>query len=173
MPYGILIMNPESIRVLYDYNYWAFERVWACTIPLSDEQFVQPLDYSMGSIRNHTVHLMSATQRWIKRLQKTDVPAHLAYEDYPTRTETKAMWDVLKTATLDYMQSLDQMQLDEIISWELPARNLNVHNRRWEVLLHVANHSTDHRAQMLAMLNQQFGVKTVEQDLILYLAEGH
>ena len=21
-------MNPESIRVLYDYSYWAFERVW-------------------------------------------------------------------------------------------------------------------------------------------------
>jgi uncharacterized damage-inducible protein DinB len=36
--------------------------------------------------------------------------------------------------------------------------------------LHVINHGTDHRAQILAMLNQ-LGGETVEQDLIFYLRE--
>jgi uncharacterized damage-inducible protein DinB len=36
------------------------------------------------------------------------------------------------------------------------------------VLLHVANHGTDHRAQLLRALHD-FGAPTFDQDLILYL----
>jgi uncharacterized damage-inducible protein DinB len=38
----------------------------------------------------------------------------------------------------------------------------------WQVLLHVVNHGTDHRAQALRMLND-LGVKTVSQDYIFYV----
>jgi hypothetical protein len=31
----------------------------------------------------------------------------------------------------------------------------------------------DHRAQELVVLNQYFGIQTVEQDMILYLTESH
>ena len=37
----------------------------------------------------------------------------------------------------------------------------------WQVLLHVANHGTDHRAQLLRLLND-LGVKTTSQDYIFY-----
>ncbi|MYE25841.1 MAG: hypothetical protein F4X87_01220 [Chloroflexi bacterium] len=45
--------------------------------------------------------------------------------------------------------------------------------RRWEILLHIANHGTDHRAQILARLDE-LGAETIEQDLILHwwLNEG-
>ena len=69
------------------------------------------------------------------------------------------------------MTSLEPRQLEETIEWELPARGLKLDNPRWEILLHVANHATDHRSQILAVLHQYFHVKTVEQDMILYLAE--
>ena len=37
----------------------------------------------------------------------------------------------------------------------------------WQVLLQVGNHGTDHRAQLLRLLNDM-GVKTVSQDYIFY-----
>ena len=40
----------------------------------------------------------------------------------------------------------------------------------WQVLLHVANHGTDHRAQLLRQLND-LGVKTEYQDYIFYVYE--
>ena len=40
----------------------------------------------------------------------------------------------------------------------------------WQVLLHVANHGTDHRAQLLRLLND-LGVKTESQDYIFYVYE--
>jgi uncharacterized damage-inducible protein DinB len=38
----------------------------------------------------------------------------------------------------------------------------------WQVLLHVVNHGTDHRAQLLRLLND-LGVETTSQDYIFYV----
>jgi uncharacterized damage-inducible protein DinB len=40
----------------------------------------------------------------------------------------------------------------------------------WQVLLHVANHGTDHRAQILRLLND-LGLRTESQDYIFYVYE--
>ena len=42
--------------------------------------------------------------------------------------------------------------------------------RLWQILLHVANHGTDHRAQLLRLLNDM-GVQTKPQDYIFYVYE--
>ena len=153
-------------------KYWAFERVWGCIMQLTDDQFTQHIEYSAGSVRNHIIHMMSATRRWIKRLEGAEVPPHLSFGDYTTRKATKAKWDEIRAEVMEYICTLTQAQLDEIIQWELPSRGVKHENRRWEVLLHVANHTTDHRSQMLAMINQTFGIETVEQDMIFYLVES-
>jgi uncharacterized damage-inducible protein DinB len=56
-----------------------------------------------------------------------------------------------------------------MVHWEIRTRGLSCDNQRWELLMHIANHATDHRAQILAMLHHHFGVKTIEQDMIFYL----
>jgi uncharacterized damage-inducible protein DinB len=40
----------------------------------------------------------------------------------------------------------------------------------WQVLLHVVNHGTDHRAQILRLLNDM-GVETAYQDFIFHVYE--
>lgn len=165
-------MTPESIVRLYDYNYWAFERVWTCIEQITDEQFVKPLGYSRGSIRDQVVHLMSATRRWVERLQLLEASPHLAFEDFPSKALTKTTWDQMRADVLCYIRSLDQAQLDEVVQWEISSRALTSHSPRWELLLHVANHGTDHRAQILAMLHEHFRVATIEQDMVFYLVEA-
>jgi uncharacterized damage-inducible protein DinB len=165
-------MRPHEISTLFDYGYWAFEKVWDCIMQLSDEQFVQEIGYSKGSIRHQVVHMMSATQRWIIRLKQEPMQPHLAFEDYDTRAAVKSKWDELRADAMAYINSLSEADLDAIIPWELPARNLAAENARWEILLHAANHATDHRAQILAMLNQHFSIETPEQDMLFYLLEA-
>jgi uncharacterized damage-inducible protein DinB len=162
-------MKPNEVKTLFNYDAWAFERVWECISQLSDAQFVEEIDYSTGSIRNIVVHMMSASRNWMSRLQGTEMPARLVFEDFDTLSKTRAKWDEVQRECLDYVHSLNEDQLDETIHWELPARGLQLSNLRWEILLHVANHGTDHRAQILAILHHHFHVKTVEQDLIIYL----
>ncbi len=68
----------------------------------------------------------------------------------------------------DYLAILrDGMLFDKPIKEPEEDRDLIV----WQVLLHVVNHGTDHRAQLLRLLNE-LGVETTWQDYIFY-AYGH
>lgn len=163
-------MKTNEIKTIFGYNFWAFEHVWECISQISDEQFVEQIDYSTGSIRNTVAHIMSANRNWMSRLQDAEITSRLVYEDFVSLSQTKAKWDELRKEFMDYLDSLSEEQLDERVSWELPARGLKFSNLRWELLLHVANHATDHRAQILAILHYHFHVKTVEQDMIFYIA---
>jgi uncharacterized damage-inducible protein DinB len=55
--------------------------------------------------------------------------------------------------------------LDEDILASKPAR---MSEPVWQILLHVANHGTDHRAQILRILHD-FEAPTFDQDFIIYL----
>ena len=166
-------MKQNELIQIFDYNYWAFERVWASVLQISNEQFVQEVDYSTGSIRNMVVHMMVGNRNWMSWLQGTAIPPRLAFEDFDLLSKTKAKWDELRKEFLDYLNSFDQQQLDEKVEWELLSQGLKSTNTRSEILLHLANHGTDHRAQILSILHHHFHVKTIEQDMIYYLAERH
>ncbi|HXQ35109.1 MAG TPA: DinB family protein [Anaerolineales bacterium] len=164
-------MKSNEIITFFDYNFWAFDRVWECISQISDEQFVEEIDYSTGSIRNLVVHVMGGNRNWMSRLQGTEMSPRLVFADFDSLSKTKAKWDELQEEFLDHLNSLDQEQLDETVEWELLSQGLRSTNPRWEILLHLANHGTDHRAQILAILHHHFHIKTVEQDMIIYLAE--
>ena len=164
-------MKKNEIIKVFDYNFWASERVWERISQISNEQFVEEIDYSTGSIRNIVVHIMGGNRTWMSVLRGTEFPPRLDPEDFDTTSKTKTKWDELKIEFLDRLNSFNQKQLDGTINWELPAQGLKAINRRWEILLHLANHGTDHRAQILAILHQHFHVRTIEQDMIVYLGE--
>lgn len=164
-------MTPEQLQKLYAYTYWAFNRVWACIETLTDEQFTQDINYSIGSIRNHVIHLMSAEQRWMIRMQETQPTKRIEYADYTTKQAARAKYDEVRIENLAYLHPLTQQKLDEVVEVHFPNRELRMAWPRYEFLVHVANHATDHRSQILAMLDSHFGVETVEQDLFFYLEE--
>ena len=89
-------MKPNEIKTLFDYNFWAFERVWESITQLTDEQFTEEIDYSTGSIRNIVCHMMSANIRWVSRLKGETPEFYLTYEDFDTLAKTKAKWDELQ-----------------------------------------------------------------------------
>lgn len=162
-------MTPEAIRKIFDYTYWAFDRVWDCICQLTDAQFTQELGYSSGSIRNLVIHMISSHHRWVNRLKGEEILPHLDFKDYSTQNAVKTKWDEAKIEFLSYVYSLDQAKLAEPVRYEIASRGLVSNLQRWEVFLHLANHATDHRSQILAMLHQQFGIKTIEQDMIFFL----
>lgn len=136
---------------------------------LTDAQFAQSIRYSTGSIRGQVLHTMSATQRWIERFEGRPLTAHPNFADYPTRQSARSAWNAGRTQVRAYLLTLSEEKLDRVVHWELPNRNLSADQPLWQVLLHVANHTTDHRAQILALLNQHFNIQTPEQDMLFYL----
>lgn len=164
-------MNSQTVKTIFDYHYGMFEGVWACAEQLTSAQFVADNGYSLGSVRNHLVHCMNVDDRWLARLQETTLPAILDEATFPDLGSIRPEWDAVRERVLAYVTSLTQAELEATISVAFPGQYAEPQRaRRWEVLLHMVNHGTDHRAQILARLHE-LGAKTVEQDLVLYLWE--
>ena len=162
-------MDPQTIRKMYDYVYWSFDLIWPSIDKLSDNQFVKDLGYSLGSVRNQIVHLISSHRRWLFRIQHITPPRHLNFLDFPTKTSVRTAWDDAKAEMLGYLVNLDQSDLNEKIDYELQSRSIKASHFRWEILLHLFNHSTDHRSQILTLLNTKFLIDSPEHDYIFYL----
>jgi uncharacterized damage-inducible protein DinB len=165
------MMDPAQIVQLFHYSYWAFDRVWSAIDQLSDAQFTADLGYSLGSVRNIVVHVISSHRRWLARLQGTPPLDHLRFEDFATRQEVRREWDKAREECLGYVTSLSRADLGQAVPYTIPSRGIETVTQRWQILIHLVNHSTDHRSQILALLNVKFGIPTPEHDFIFYLWE--
>ncbi len=162
-------MEPDEYQSLFEYTYWAFDLVWDSITQLSDEQFTSDLGFSSGSIRDQVLHLIGAHQRWVDRMCGEPPSTYLDNEKFATKESVRTIWDQAKGEFMEYLLALDPHELDEPFNYEIVSRGIRTSTPRREILLHLANHATDHRAQILTILNLKFGIETPEQDMILYL----
>ena len=160
-------MNPERIKTLFEYHYAAFDRIRDCAAALSQEQFVADSRYSVGSVRNQLAHCLRVDIRWLARLNRQAPPA-MDFADFPNQATLWREWDAVREQVMAYVGQLTPTELDEVVDLHFPERGGSRQSRRWQILLHMINHGTDHRAQILALL-AGFGAATFEQDLILHL----
>lgn len=161
-------MNTDAFRHFYDYHFTENRRIWDSHVtPLSQEQFTQHVDYSHGSVRDQIVHLMSAEDTWFSGLRGVEIPEPLNPADFGDRKTIRAQWDNVEHNMRDYLAKLKDDMLFEKPFAEGEDKDLVL----WQVLLHVGNHGTDHRAQLLRLLND-LGVKTTSQDYIFYVYEN-
>lgn len=164
-------MNLDAIRRLYAANEALHLKLWACIDHLSDAQFVREVPYSIGSVRNHLVHLASVDQRWMARVTGAPLPDRLRPDNYPTRATVRAIWGDAQARVHATVAALSDADLTRPITYEIqrldPPQTLSVTSAIWQVLVHVLNHGTDHRAQVLRLL-YEFGAPTFEQDWMIY-----
>ena len=161
-------MDANAFRHFYDYHFAMNRMIWDYGITgLSAEQFTQDSGYSHGSVRDQLVHLMEVDEAWFSELQGVQPAEPLAQTNQDDREQIRARWDRVEQNMRAYLAELrDDMLFDQPIKEPEEDKDLAV----WQVLLHVANHGTDHRAQILRQLND-LGVKTPPQDYIFYVYE--
>src|SRR3989475_11221065 len=58
-------MNKDDIRLLYEYDGWANNRVLQVVSALSDEQFTRDLGGSFCSVRDTLVHIIAGEWGWL------------------------------------------------------------------------------------------------------------
>lgn len=161
-------MNADAFRHFYDYHFFENRKTWDNYVSqLSDEQFVQVVNYSHGSVCNQINHLIDVDEAWFSGLRGVVPPEADDAVDLTDRQLIRARWDNVEQDMRGYLATLrDDMLLDKPFGDE-EDKDLIL----WQVLLQVVNHGTDHRAQILRLLND-LGVETTWQDYIFYVY-GH
>jgi uncharacterized damage-inducible protein DinB len=158
-------MNADAFRYFYNYHFTENRKIWDSYVtPLSYEPFTQNVHYSHGSVRNQIIHLMSVEDTWFSELQGIEPAEPFPPANIDDRKIIRAHWDTVEHSMHAYLAKLhDEMLFTKPITFE-EDKDLIL----WQVLLHVVNHGTDHRAQLLRLLNDM-GVKTGPQDYIFYV----
>ena len=153
----------DMIRSFIDYDIAMTRRVWDAIDRISEVQFVADDAYSRGSVRNLMVHLTHTELRWLTGLKNLPDEPHkfAAYETYRDRAAVRRYWDSVVAEMAAYVGNLTEAELN--------APPADLPGPRWEVLLHLVNHGTDHRSTVLQKLHE-FGAPTFDQDYILWRA---
>lgn len=164
-------MQHDDIKTLYEYNYWATDRILAASALLSPEQYgalVVP-NPGYGSLRNILVHMLDTERGWRERCQHELPSADLSEADVPTHAHLLQLWRAERATMHAYLGQLHDDMLHGLIQYttddgEARERVL------WHVLLHVINHGTQHRSEAGAILTS-YGASPGDLDFTVFLSE--
>lgn len=162
-------MNIQDIRLLYDYNYWARNRILTAAALVTPEQYAAPAKFPFGSLRGTLLHTLDAEISWRNRFEYERWTDDLLEADYPTLTMLQDAWLAEEAAMRAYLARLSDFDLQGIVAYMADTG----HERRrilWHCLLHLANHGTQHRAEAAAILSG-YGASPGDLDFTLFLNE--
>jgi uncharacterized damage-inducible protein DinB len=159
-------MNTNDVLTLYDYNYWATARILRAALQVTAEQFMAQNTSSYGSLHGTLKHAMTAEMIWRTRLQKDILPEEI---DISTPKELNDAWAVEEQLMRAYLQKLTDADLQSRIAYK-NSKGAAFDNLVWNILLHMLNHGTQHRAEAAAMLTD-LGHSPGDIDMILYFRE--
>lgn len=158
-------MNADAFRHFYEYHFAENRKIWdTCITSLSFEGLTRRVDYSEGSVRDQVLHLMGADDTWFSQLRGVQVLEPVGGTESDDRQSMRARWDAIEQRMREYLADLrDEMLFEK----PFPDHPEDSELILWQVLVHVVNHGTDHRAQMLRVLHD-LGVETTSQDYVFY-----
>jgi uncharacterized damage-inducible protein DinB len=158
-------MTAEHFRRLFAYNAWANARVWAHIMALSDEQYHQPSAYSIGSVHQQIVHQVEVEGLLYRRALQKPHESLRKPDSFADRAAVRARWDAISADWTAALAVVTDAQLDAVVEYTSLSAGKSYRNPMWEIVYQCLNHSTDHRAQILALIGSMGG-ETSGQDFI-------
>lgn len=160
----------KMLLTLYEYNYWATERILSQTAVLPPEQFSSQPAYSLNSLRDTLVHTLAAEWIWRMRTQEQQWPtALLDPADFPTLETIEARWETEQQKMWGFLTSLKKDDLMRVVTYR-STKGIELANVLGHILHHVVLHGMQHRAESAAILTE-FGYSPGDIDFIVYLRD--
>ncbi len=162
-------MNIDDIRLLYDFNTWANHRTIEACAALAPEQYTRDLSSSFRSVRDTLAHIYGAEWIWLERWHGRTPSALPSAADFPDLESVRRRIVEIDRNLVDFAASLNADDLHRVVQFKTLAGAANA-QPLWQMLQHLANHSTYHRGQVTTLL-RQLGAKAISTDLLAFYRE--
>ena len=157
----------EAVRHL-KYSAWASRRLVDAIKQISADDARRDVGISHRSIFGTLQHIYFADLIWFWRTADPTVKPH-AFDDALTDAELEHEWSAIQQRWIDWAASLCDSDLDRVVDYK-SLKGDPFKNTTREIVMHVVNHATIHRGQVMGML-RQMGVAPPPTDLIFYYRE--
>jgi uncharacterized damage-inducible protein DinB len=157
------------------YSAWATRQLLDACSTLSLEQIDRDLGASHTSILRTLRHVHDGERVWLRRLVEVDnehlppgpAPEHsfeFLVESWPELSDGYRRW-IEAASDSDLICEVTTLMPDGLFT--APPKSTCLRVPRWVIVLHVVNHSTFHRGQIVTML-RELGVQPPTTDLTFY-----
>ncbi|MBA2381331.1 MAG: hypothetical protein H0V73_04395 [Chloroflexi bacterium] len=153
-------MITDDIRYLFAYDRWATAKILARIEGIDDATWSATGVFDVRGLGGILVHHLGATQRWRHGLLEDGLAPRPEKEPLPSPSGLIAAWSQEWPAGDAWLAAIDDAWLDrqdEGVTF-------------WQMLAHVVNHGTQHRAEAAALLTQA-GRSPGDLDMIDYAEE--
>jgi uncharacterized damage-inducible protein DinB len=154
----------------FAYTRWANTRVIDAVKALTLEEQHRPLYTSYRSLLGTLEHMFQAERIWLARFKAEPKPSFGKAGEFRDIEDLEAAWRTLAADVERWANSLDAAQLETHLTWHSVVKNRDFTAPLWQLILHVMNHSSYHRGQVVAML-RQLGHEGVGTDLVFFYLE--
>lgn len=144
-------MERDTLLDLLRYNEWANGRILAISERLTPEQLTTPAALDHGSAWQTLLHLVDVEWSWRLIAQGQPAPPLLwEIEPLADLAQLAAFWQGEQATLRAYVQRLDKAALQAMV--EFGAAQAPQQAKRWHILVHLLNHSTQHRTELARYL---------------------
>jgi len=162
-------MNLADVKILFDFNFWATNRLFTVLEGLTEEQYARDLGSSHGGVKGTLAHILASHEMWFSRWQGNPSPTTIDANGGPTLAEAKQFWNEIQQKLTAFVNGLSEDDLQK------PIRYTNTKGETYstplvQMMQHLVNHATYHRGQIVTML-RQLGVKPTNTDMIFYFRQ--
>ncbi|AFM39857.1 hypothetical protein Desaci_0797 [Desulfosporosinus acidiphilus SJ4] len=163
------MISKSQLIDLYKYDDWANFKLLDGIRQLENEEFIRDLSSSFSSVRDTMVHILGAEELWLSRWMGEQGRSLLNANNFLTADALSKRWSDFGKLLNSYLDSLKEENLMEEISYK-NLKGIPYSLELWKQMLHVINHSTYHRGQVITML-RQLKKQPPSLDLINYYLE--
>ncbi len=158
-------MTLNDINFMFDYIYWARDRVLEVVDTIDPALFTREVHTSHHSIQETMVHMFGSEKLWSTRWRGESPTSREDPKAYPTIASVRARWREIETEVRAHLAAMAPGDEQRIVRYAT-LEGVPVEYPWWQTAMQVTNHSTYHRGQIITMLRQA-GASGVGTDLIM------
>jgi uncharacterized damage-inducible protein DinB len=161
-------MRSADLQLIWEYNGWANEKIFAAAAGLSPEQLRQEVHSGYGTLFGSLLHIYDTEYGWRTLIQHGNDSPVITEQDVPTLDELTARSREEAAAWASYLGGLSDDDAAGVVRYD--ANGTPRERVLWHLLYHVVNHGSYHRGECAAALTA-LGRSPGELDFTIFLRE--
>ncbi len=164
-----MFVSAAAARELILYMLWADRTVLAAVREVTPEDLTRDAGVSFKSLLGTMAHMLGAQRVWLARFAGHSLEQIPGPGDFPDLLSWIHGWEETASETEAFVAGLTDEQLATPITWT-NTRGETYTLPLWQPVVHMVNHATYHRGQVISML-RQMGYQVPSTDLVYHFAQ--
>ena len=157
--------NATTIRDLLLYMLWADRLTLAAVRQVPPEDLNREAGVSFGSLLGTMAHMLSSQRLWLSRFLGNPLTSIPTLDETPDLPSWIAVWEESASQIEAFVAGLSDEQLASSLTWNSIPDGEEHTLPLWQPVVHLVNHNTYHRGQVVSLL-RQMGYVPPKTDLV-------